>query len=102
MIEKKITHIIGSSTGKQRLVINASSTVVSPNVVLTLQPYACQTVAGQVACPTSGIYNPDPALGGVGNVFTNNGAGTYMVDGKQYVVLASGGGGGGHSVSQTA
>jgi len=65
-------------TGKQRLVINASSSVVSPNVILTLQPYACQTVAGQPTCPPTGVYNPDPAAGGVGNVLTNNGGGLYI------------------------
>jgi len=25
-------------------------------------------------------YNPDPAAGGVGNVFTNNGGGLYILD----------------------
>ncbi|HET9682122.1 MAG TPA: PKD domain-containing protein, partial [Candidatus Limnocylindrales bacterium] len=58
-------------TGKQRLILNASSSVVSPNVVLKLQPYL--TTNGTT-------YNPDPAAGGVGNVFTNNGGGLYILD----------------------
>jgi hypothetical protein len=48
-------------------------------VTLTLQPYLCQTVAGQVACPPTGTYNPDAAAGGVGAVFTNNGGGLYTI-----------------------
>lgn len=56
--------------GKERLVITANSSVISPNVVLTLQPYV--TNAGTV-------YNPDPAAGGVGNVFTSNGGGLYTL-----------------------
>ena len=54
----------------KRLIINATSTVVSANVVLTLQPYV--TITGTT-------YNPDPAAGGVGNVFTNNLNGTYSL-----------------------
>lgn len=52
--------------GKQRLVLTASSSIVSPNVVLTLQPYV--TALGTVF---------DPAV--LGNVFTNTGAGTYTL-----------------------
>ncbi len=62
-------------TGKQRLIVNASSSVTSPNVVLTLQPYACQTVAGQVACPPSGTFDPTA----LGNTLTNNGGGLYVI-----------------------
>jgi len=63
-------------TGKQRLVINASSSVVSPNVILTLQPYACEvpSPAGQAPCP-NGIFNP----ASLGNTFTNNGGGLYIL-----------------------
>jgi hypothetical protein len=57
-------------TGLQRLIINATSTVISPNVNLTLQPYAIEG---------GGTYNPDPAAGGVGNHFTNNGGGLYLI-----------------------
>ena len=53
-------------TSKQRLVLTATSSVVSPNVVLTLQPYA--TATGATFDPTA-----------LGSVFTNTGAGTYTL-----------------------
>jgi hypothetical protein len=53
-------------TGKQRLTVNASSTVVSPNVILTLAPYV--TATGTTF---------DPAQ--LGAVFTNNGGGLYIL-----------------------
>jgi hypothetical protein len=28
---------------------------------------------------TGSVYNPDPAAGGAGNLFTNNGAGAYTI-----------------------
>jgi hypothetical protein len=58
-------------TSKQRLTINASDSVISPNIVLTLQPY--KTTTGT-------IYKPCPADGGVGCVFLNNGNGLYLLD----------------------
>ncbi|MBZ5523416.1 MAG: hypothetical protein LAP21_14365 [Acidobacteriia bacterium] len=57
-------------TGKQRLILTATSSVNSPNVVLKLQPYLTTTGT---------VYNPDPAAGGVGNVFTLA-AGVYTLD----------------------
>jgi hypothetical protein len=54
----------------KRLIVNATSTVVSANVVLTMRPYV--TITGTT-------YNPDPAAGGVGNVFTNLGGGLYSL-----------------------
>ena len=54
----------------RRLILNATSSVVSANVVLKLQPYV--TITGTT-------YNPDPAAGGVGNTFTNNGGGVYSL-----------------------
>ncbi|MEI7706374.1 MAG: hypothetical protein WCK73_17450, partial [Deltaproteobacteria bacterium] len=62
-------------TSKQRLVVNASSSVVSPNVVLTLQPYPCQTVSGQPTCPPSGTFDPS----GLGATLTNSGGGLYIL-----------------------
>ena len=50
--------------GKQRLDITASSSVVSPNVVLTLQPYL--TINGTTFTP--------PAA-----TFTNTGGGLYTI-----------------------
>jgi hypothetical protein len=54
----------------RRLILNATSSVVSPNVVLKLQPYVTTTGT---------TYNPDPAAGGVGNTFTNAGGGVYTL-----------------------
>ncbi|MDB5991310.1 MAG: hypothetical protein JWQ10_2713 [Herbaspirillum sp.] len=53
-------------TTKQRLDITATSSIISPNVVLTLQPY--KTVSGTIF---------DPAL--IGNTFTNTGGGVYTM-----------------------
>lgn len=58
-------------TGKRRLSITATSSVVSPNVVLKLQPYLTTTGT---------VYNPDPAVGGLGNTFTNTGGGIHTID----------------------
>jgi hypothetical protein len=57
-------------TGIQRLIINATSSVISPNVILKLQPYLTEA---------NTTYNPDPAAGGGGNTFTNTGAGLYTL-----------------------
>ncbi len=54
----------------RRLILNVTSSVVSPNVVLKLQPYVTTTGT---------TYNPDPAAGGVGNTFTNAGGGVYTL-----------------------
>jgi hypothetical protein len=53
-------------TSKQRLIINITDTLVSPNVVLKLSPY--KTTSGAIF---------DPTL--LGNTFTNNGAGLYVL-----------------------
>ncbi len=53
---------------QKRLTITMND--ANPNVTLLLQPYL--TTAGTT-------YNPDPAAGGVGNVFTNNLNGTYTI-----------------------
>jgi hypothetical protein len=50
--------------GKQRLDVNATDTIISPNVVLTLQPYI--TKAGTLFTPPNGT-------------FTNNGGGLYII-----------------------
>jgi hypothetical protein len=53
-------------TSKQRLDITATSSIVSPNVTLTLQPY--QTVSG-------GTFDPSA----LGATLTNTGGGTYTL-----------------------
>jgi hypothetical protein len=52
-------------TGKQRLIITATSNVISPNVILTLQPYAT-TSPGVTFTPPDGT-------------FTNGGGGLYTI-----------------------
>jgi hypothetical protein len=55
-------------TGLKRLIITVND--ANPFVTLKLQPYLTSTGT---------TYNPDPAAGGVGNVFTNNNNGTYSL-----------------------
>jgi len=56
-------------TGKQRLIINATSNAPGP-VTLRLQPYLTTT---------GSIYNPAPSAGGLGDTFTLT-AGVYILD----------------------
>ncbi len=74
-------------TGKQRLIITATSSVISPNVILTLQPYLTTTGAtfdparlgNTLANGLNGIYTltlvgaPQPAAGQVLVVKSNLG-----------------------------
>jgi hypothetical protein len=60
---------------KQRLIITATSSVVSPNVVLTLQPYACQVNAAPCVPNAAGVWMYDPAQ--LGANLVNNGNGNY-------------------------
>jgi len=53
---------------QKRLIVQVNDP--NPNVTLRLQPYLTTTGT---------IYNPDPAAGGVGNVFTNIGGGVYSL-----------------------
>jgi hypothetical protein len=55
-------------TSLKRLIITVND--ANPNVTLKLQSYVTSTGT---------TYNPDPAAGGVGNVFTNNNNGTYSL-----------------------
>jgi len=55
-------------TSLKRLIITVND--ANPFVTLRLQPYVTSTGT---------TYNPDPAFGGVGNVFTNNNNGTYSL-----------------------
>jgi hypothetical protein len=57
--------------GKQRLDLTVTDSVASPNVVLTLAPYRCQSGV-TLQCP-NGFF--DPAT--LGNVLTNTGNGNY-------------------------
>jgi hypothetical protein len=55
-------------SNQKRLIIQVND--ANPNVTLKLQPYLTTTGT---------IYNPDPAAGGVGNVFSNIGGGVYSL-----------------------
>ena len=54
----------------KRLILTLNSSVISPNVNLLLQSYVTTT---------GSVYNPDPAAGGAGNLFTNTGGGVYTL-----------------------
>ncbi|MBZ5537775.1 MAG: hypothetical protein LAO31_17610 [Acidobacteriia bacterium] len=56
-------------TSKQRLDLTASSSVISPNVILTLQPYVT----------TQGTTFDPRTLGSTANIMTNNGGGLYIM-----------------------
>jgi len=74
-------------TGKQRLIITATSSVIGPNVILTLQPYLTTTgtnfdparLGNTLANGLNGIYTltlvgaPQPAAGQVLTVKSNLG-----------------------------
>jgi hypothetical protein len=71
-------------TSKQRLIVNAAdTTTISPLVDMFLMPYVCEN-GTDIRCVSNGagqfVYNPDPAAGGLGNKFTNNGGGLYILD----------------------
>ena len=70
-------------TGKQRLIINVTDATDNPAINVFLQPYRCEANAPPCALnPATGfwMYNPDPAAGGVGNLFTFAAGGLYTID----------------------
>jgi hypothetical protein len=70
-------------TNKQRLIVNVADNTIDPTIQIFLQPYRCETAAAPcVLNPATGfwMYDPDPANGGVGNVFTGGAGGLYLID----------------------
>jgi len=70
-------------TNKQRLIVNVTDNTIDPTIQIFLQPYLCETaVAPCVLNPATGfwMYDPDPANGGVGNLFTGGAGGLYLID----------------------
>jgi hypothetical protein len=70
-------------TGKQRLIINVTDATDNPTIQIFLNPYRCESnLAPCVLNPATGfwMYNPDPAAGGVGNLFTYAPGGLYTID----------------------
>lgn len=70
-------------TNKQRLIVNVTDNTIDPTIQMFLQPYRCESnIAPCVptATPNVWIYDPDPAHGGVGNLFTGGAGGLYVID----------------------
>lgn len=69
-------------TSKQRLIINVTDATDNPAISVFLNPYRCETNSPPCALQANGtwMYNPDPAAGGVGNVFVYAPGGLYTID----------------------
>gem|GEM_PF-742149 len=70
-------------TNKQRLIVNVTDNTIDPTIQILLQPYRCESAAAPcVLNPATGfwMYDPDPANGGVGNLFTGGAGGLYLID----------------------
>jgi hypothetical protein len=70
-------------SNKQRLIVNVTDNTIDPTIQIFLQPYRCETAAAPcVLNPATGfwMYDPDPANGGVGNLFTGGAGGVYLID----------------------
>jgi hypothetical protein len=68
-------------TNKQRLIVNVTDNTIDPTIQIFLQPYRCENAAAPCVL-TGGVwmYDPDPAHGGVGNLFTGGAGGLYVID----------------------
>lgn len=69
-------------TNKQRLIVNITDNTVDPTIQIFLQPYRCETATAPCVQTAGGVwmYDPDPANGGVGNLFTGGAGGLYLID----------------------
>jgi hypothetical protein len=69
-------------TSKQRLIVNVTDQTIDPTIQIFLNPYQCEVDAAPCVQNAQGIwmYNPDPAAGGVGNLFTGGAGGLYIID----------------------
>ncbi|HEY7404756.1 MAG TPA: hypothetical protein VIB39_14625 [Candidatus Angelobacter sp.] len=67
---------------KQRLIVNVTDNTIDPTIQIFLQPYRCETAAAPCVQTAPGVwtYDPDPAHGGVGNLFTGGAGGLYLID----------------------
>jgi hypothetical protein len=68
--------------GKQRLIVNVTELTLDPTIVILLNPYRCEANAAPCVQTAPGVwmYDPDPANGGVGNLFTGGAGGLYIID----------------------
>ena len=69
-------------TSKQRLIVNVTDLTIDPTILIFLQPYPCEVDAAPCAPDAQGtwMYNPDPAAGGLGNLFSGGAGGLYVID----------------------
>jgi hypothetical protein len=69
-------------TSKQRLIVNVTEIPDNPAIQIFLNPYRCEVNSPPCTQQANGtwMYNPDPAVGGVGNVFTYGIGGLYIID----------------------
>jgi hypothetical protein len=68
-------------SNKQRLIVNVTDNTIDPTIQIVLLPYRCEAAAAPCVL-TGGVwmYDPDPAHGGVGNLFTGGAGGLYVLD----------------------
>ena len=67
---------------KQRLIVNVTDNTIDPTIQIFLQPFRCEVAAAPCVQTAPGVwtYDPDPAHGGVGNLFTGGAGGLYILD----------------------
>jgi len=67
---------------KQRLIVNVTDNTIDPTIQIFLQPFRCEAAAAPCVQTAPGVwtYDPDPAHGGVGNLFTGGAGGLYVLD----------------------
>ncbi|HEU5414582.1 MAG TPA: hypothetical protein VFW31_12525 [Candidatus Angelobacter sp.] len=69
-------------TNKQRLIVNVTDNTIDPTIQIFLLPYRCENAAAPCVQTAPGVwtYDPDPAHGGIGNLFTGGAGGLYLID----------------------
>lgn len=69
-------------TNKKRLIVNVTDNTIDPTIQIFLQPYRCEVAAAPCVQTAPGVwtYDPNPANGGVGNLFTGGAGGLYVID----------------------
>jgi hypothetical protein len=67
---------------KKRLIVNVTDNTIDPTIQIVLQPFRCETAAAPCVQTAPGLwmYDPNPANGGVGNLFTGGAGGLYVLD----------------------
>lgn len=67
---------------KQRLIVNVTDNTPDPTIQIFLTPYQCEVNAAPCVPNAAGVwmYDPTPANGGVGNLFTGGAGGLFVLD----------------------